>query len=147
MATESQNGYGLNRLEEMVNLFLKSTTRNMEARGFGLPPVGYLDPRVYFCRDRLGVVNQPRFYLTWPREQHATLFYVLWNNYHWASRGGEETLILRTRNLRMDSIGDRAETRYILRDSQNLRQDAFVDFFQAWERVMGGLGRRGLAAA
>ena len=139
-------GAELNRLEDLVNLFLQSTALNMQARDFFLPPVCYQSPRVYFLRDRLGVVNQPRFFLTWPREQHATLFYVLWNNYHWASEGGEETLILRSRNPRLDSIGDRAETRHILHEPQNLRQEAFIDFFQAWERVMGGLGRRGLAA-
>ena len=69
------------------------------------------------------------------------MFYILWNNYHWASEQGEEVLILRTRNPAMDTIGDRAMTRYILMDTETLPPHNFQNFFEMWQRVQSGTGQ------
>ena len=123
-------GAELERLEFLVTSFLQGALTNMTARGFAEPPVAYVTPQVYFLKDRRGEVMQSRFFLTWAKEEHAVLFYILWNNYHWGD--DRQTFILKTRNPMMDRIGDRAATRHILLEPTAVRPRTFLQFYMDW---------------
>ena len=103
----------------------------MRAREFHLQPLGYVAPNVFFYpRDRKGLVEQPRFFLTWAGEEHATLFYILWNNYHWG--GDSEVFVIKCRNPQMNHICERAASRYILLEPNSIRPDAYNQWFMHW---------------
>ena len=56
-------GAELHRLENLVSSFLQGALANMVSREFHLMPIAYEPPQVYFLKDRMGSVDQPRFYL------------------------------------------------------------------------------------
>ena len=73
---------------------------------------------------------QSRFFLSWAKDEHAVLFYILWNKYHWGD--DQQTFILKLRNPQMDKIADRAATRYILLEPTALRPGNFLQFIERW---------------
>ena len=104
-------------------------------KGYTVGPVNYLMQNIYFQKDREGQVVRTRFHLAWERPEHATLFYVAWNNYHWESDSGASVYILKIHNPLMDRIGERAETRAILHDPFHIVCSDFLAFYGRWQQL------------
>ena len=132
-------GAELPRYKELLEAFLQGAHANMQARGFMDPPVSYLQPQICFTFDRAGKVAARRVILTWPSSMHSLLFFYLWNNFHWASEGEEETIILQVRNRQWNAIEDKPGLRNLLASRATMEPHPFLQFAERVEN-MGALG-------
>ena len=91
-------GAALGELEEKLEEFLQGADRHMRNAGFWEPPFAYRTPAVILHRGRNRRVEHPRFFLSWPRQEHAMAFYAIWNGYHWGSNHFEQVIVVNLQN-------------------------------------------------
>ena len=127
-------GATLLTMEAMVDDFLKGTHRNMCARGFDSPPLSYAAPRIYLQKDRHGEVTNSRFFPSWDKEEHATLFYMLWRDFHWTTSSGAEVQVLKLHNPKMDRLTDKPYARCLMFEPDKMEPDAYLKVFDQWMR-------------
>ena len=66
--------------------------------GFCDQPFAYRPPTVILQLGRNRRAEHPRFYLSWPRQEHALAFYAIWNGYHWGSNHFEQVIVINLQN-------------------------------------------------
>ena len=109
----------------------------MTARGFYGPPIRYEGPTIYLQRDRLGRPTSRIFWLSWGQPMFSSLFYLLWNGYHWSSQAGEEVRVLILRNDRWELDNLQAKSNSFLGERSTFGPG---DYLQFYERVSARAG-------
>ena len=112
----------------------------MMARGFYGAPIFYEGPTILLQKDRLEQVVSPTFWLSWRTPMHSLLFYLQWNDYHWATGLGEEVRILRLRNDGWERAHLQSQALRTLGDRSSFGPADFLQFWQATQNIPRGLG-------
>ena len=111
----------------------------MVNNGFGVEPISFSLPEVYFFYDDKGKVQSNRFVITPASEEVGILLYIALDDYHWESGDGTEVVVVKAGNPGFQLLFQDPRYRPLLGADANMTPPAFLAFMGK-RRMRQGIG-------